>query len=228
MFSVSARTSGWVAIGISNDELMVSITLGKVMRSVNAKFIIVFTHILMLQPNTDIVVGATDGMEFFVDDRFVCIYSYMKVKILYICPYCFVVLVTLHFSSLILSFQAMNVCIEFPFFIFSVKRYAFMRVQPPVDSSQDIMNAVATLENGFTTVTFTRPRSSSDPNDIPLDQCRYLLYAYGSTVNVATRNISYHGTARGILENSFCLPPPDVCPVGMHNVPSLWLTHIYK
>ena len=30
---------------------------------------------LMLQPNTDIVVGATDGMEFFVDDRFVCIYS---------------------------------------------------------------------------------------------------------------------------------------------------------
>ena len=36
MFSVSARTSGWVAIGISNDESMVSITLGKVMRSVNA------------------------------------------------------------------------------------------------------------------------------------------------------------------------------------------------
>ena len=75
MFSVSARTSGWVAIGISNDESMVSITLGKVMRSVNAKFIIVFTYMLMLQPNTDIVVGATDGMEFFVDDRFVCIYS---------------------------------------------------------------------------------------------------------------------------------------------------------
>ena len=70
MFSVSARTSGWVAIGISNDESMVSITLGKVMRSVNAKFIIVFTYMLMLQPNTDIVVGATTLTELSKKDLF--------------------------------------------------------------------------------------------------------------------------------------------------------------
>ena len=138
----------------------------------------------MLQPNTDIIVGAADGTGFFVDDRFVCECSDLHSR---------------NYSISLLS-----------------KRYASARTQPPEDPSQDITNTTATLQNGFTTVNFTRPRSSTDSNDISLDgQNRYLLFAYGTTVNVAARSISYHGSTRGVLQSSFCLPPLEACPVGM-------------
>jgi len=132
MFSVSARTSGWVGIGVSDDGLM---------------------------PNTDVVAGAVDGTGFFVDDRF-----------------------------------------------------ATARNEPPVDPNQDITDTVASFQNGFTTINFTRPRNSGDTNDISLDQCRFLLYAYGGSVSVATRMITYHQNNRGILTQMFCLPSANDCP----------------
>ena len=37
--------------------------------------------------------------------------------------------------------------------------------------------------DGVTTITFNRPRNSSDSNDISLDPCRFFFFAYGGLVN---------------------------------------------
>ena len=91
-------------------------------------------------------------------------------------------------------------------------RFATGQFQPPVDPNQDITDAVASLQNGVTTVNFTRPRNSGDSNDISLDQCRFLLYAYGSSATVATGTITYHGNNRGTLTERFCPPSAEDCP----------------
>ena len=91
-------------------------------------------------------------------------------------------------------------------------RYASGRFEPPVDPSQDITDAVASFENGVTTINFTRPRNSGDPNDLSLDQCRYLLYAYGPTASVVNATLSYHGSDRGTLTERFFVPSAEDCP----------------
>jgi len=107
------------------------------------------------------------------------------------------------------------------FLTFNVCRFVTVRAQPPVDPSQDISTALVTQENGVTTMNFTRPCSSSDSNDISLSQCRFLLYAYGVLVNVASQTISYHGTNRGILS------PDRVCfPCGNCQVATPGMCHI--
>jgi len=102
-----------------------------------------------------------------------------------------------------------------------VSRFATIRSQPPVDLSQDIADAVASFQNGFTTINFTRPRNPGDTNDISLDQCRFLLYAYGSPAIVATSTIVYHLSNRGILTESFCLPSANDCPAPTTAVPGV-------
>ena len=71
---------------------------------------------------------------------------------------------------------------------------------------------MATVENGVVTMNFTRPRNSSDSRDISLDQCRFLLYAYGTSATVSSRNFLYHGTTRGVLSANFCIPSANNCP----------------
>ena len=97
---------------------------------------------------------------------------------------------------------------------FNVCRFATARSAPQPDPSQDISAAMATLENGVTTVNFTRPCNSSESADISLGQCPFLLYAYGGTVDsdggpvdVATRTITYHSNNRGVLSpDRVCFP----------------------
>ena len=91
-------------------------------------------------------------------------------------------------------------------------RFATGYFEPPVDPNQDITDAVASLQNGVTTINFTRPRNSGDSNDISLDQCRFLLYAYGSSASVAAGTITYHGNNRGTLTERFCPPSAEDCP----------------
>jgi len=91
-----------------------------------------------------------------------------------------------------------------------------------VDPSQDITDTVASFQNGFTTINFTRPRNSSDANDISLDQCRFLLYAYGSPAIIATSTIVYHLNNRGILTESFCIPSANDCPAPTSPEPGVW------
>ena len=102
--------------------------------------------------------------------------------------------------------------IKFTFFFFLQCRFASGYFEPPVDSSQDITNAVARVENGVITMNFTRPRNSGDSADISLDQCRFLLYAYGSSPSISSRTITYHGNTRGVLSTSFCIPSSNICP----------------
>ena len=96
--------------------------------------------------------------------------------------------------------------------LLSLCRFASDYFQPPVDSSQDITNTVATVDNGVITMNFTRPRNSGDSMDISLDQCRFLLYAYGSSATVSSRTIAYHENTRGVLSESFCIPSANNCP----------------
>ena len=119
----------------------------------------------------------------------------------------------------------MSHSIEWQGWFSAVCRFATAYFQPPVDPSQDITDTVASFQNGFTTINFTRPRNSSDMNDISLDQCRFLLYAYGSSVTVATRMITYHQNNRGILTQMFCLPSANDCPAPTTPTPGTRTLH---
>ena len=74
--------------------------------------------------------------------------------------------------------------------------------------------------NGVTTVAFRRERVTGDPDDVPLDQCLYFLYAWGGTFNVNTQVITYHGGNREASSTVICLPSASVCPGewDMHSV----------
>ncbi len=89
-------------------------------------------------------------------------------------------------------------------------RYAIARAQPPVDASQDISDTSYENVNGTTTIRFTRPRISTDPDvDISLDHCLYFLYAYGGNVGnfEDPMSVQFHGGhTRGILANRICIP----------------------
>ncbi len=93
--------------------------------------------------------------------------------------------------------------------LYTQSRYAAARARPPVDSIEDITDTAVTLENGFTTMTFTRPRVSEDTTqDISLDQCRYFLWAFNGPVDDFTdpTSIGYHDTNRGNFPNRYCIP----------------------
>ncbi len=98
-------------------------------------------------------------------------------------------------------------------------RFAGSRTRPPIDPSQDITAASAELMDGTTTIRFTRPRASTDTNDISLDQCRFFLWAWGGSVtNGDPTTIGQH-TSRGIFPNMVCIP--DNCVNG--GMQTVWL-----
>ncbi len=89
-----------------------------------------------------------------------------------------------------------------------------MRAQPPEDDSQDIYDASYELVGGTTSIAFTRPCSSTDTNDIPINQCLYYLYAFGGDVTDYTNptSILQHSN-RGSFPEMVCIP--DTCCTGM-------------
>ena len=91
-------------------------------------------------------------------------------------------------------------------------RFAVGRFQPATDASQDITNTAASHANGVTTMQFTRPRISSDTNDISLDVCRFLLYAWSGSANTVTQAIGYHFANRGATAERVCFPSATDCP----------------
>ena len=100
-------------------------------------------------------------------------------------------------------------------------RFASSQSRPPADVLQDIMNASAAHENGVITVGFSRESVTNDPNDIPLDQCVYFLYAWGGMFDIMAQQIDYHGfNNREASSTMICLPSSSDCP-------SEW-THIYS
>ena len=92
-------------------------------------------------------------------------------------------------------------------------RYATARVQPPRDSIQNVDNAMASFEDGVTTVSFSRLRDTGDvDDDISLDNCVHFLYAWGGAVSdISTGQIEYHGATRRFVSRSLQCIPSD-CP----------------
>lgn len=83
-----------------------------------------------------------------------------------------------------------------------IHRYATAQSTPPVDASQDLVdyNVLQTASNEVThtIVTFTRPVSSDDMNDIALNQDRFILYAWGVENNfngADPSSIAFHGAS---------------------------------
>ena len=98
-------------------------------------------------------------------------------------------------------------------------RFAFAQAEPPIDDSQDIYNASAERVDGVTTITFNRPRNSSDINDTSLDECRFLLFAYGGRVILFATPpvVIYHGfgpTRRAASLERICIPTFTECSAG--------------
>ena len=85
------------------------------------------------------------------------------------------------------------------------------RSQPPIDASQDITNAMATHENGITTVTFTRPLISDDPDDLSLIDCQFFFYGWGGSADTTSRMIRMHESTPIISNDRVCLPSPTEC-----------------
>ena len=84
-------------------------------------------------------------------------------------------------------------------------RYATIRAEPAIDASQNISDVTATHDNGITTITFTRPRVSTDNRDLSLDQCVYFLYAWGGSIDYSTCRAGQH-TNREPSDFQFCIP----------------------
>ena len=101
-----------------------------------------------------------------------------------------------------------------------VHRFASARTEPPIDFSQDITSASASLMDGVTTITFNRPRDSGDRNDITLRQdiCGFFLFAFsGPVLNFSTGAVGYHGfgpTRRVASAERICIPTFAECSAG--------------
>ena len=93
-------------------------------------------------------------------------------------------------------------------------RYATTRSQPPCDLIQNVDNAMASFEDGVTTVSFSRLRDTGDENDISLNNCVYFLYAWGGAISdISTGQIQYHGGTRFVSMSLECIPSdcPNQC-----------------
>ena len=93
-----------------------------------------------------------------------------------------------------------------------------VRTAPTFDTTQDIKNVSAYDDCTTTTISFIRPRvSSDDAEDIDLDQCVFMIWAFGGPV---TRHESpavfgFH-TSQGVFATQLCLqecaPPAPPTP----------------
>ena len=98
-------------------------------------------------------------------------------------------------------------------------RFAFAQDEPPIDPNQNIRRASAEHVDGVTTITFNRPRNSSDSNDTSLDECRFFLFAYGGRANFFSMPpvAIYHGlgpTRRAASLERICIPTFTECSAG--------------
>ena len=77
------------------------------------------------------------------------------------------------------------------------------------------MGVSATIENGYAIIRFTRLIDTGDgEDDIDLTTCRYILWAYGGTVEFDTPGPSgpHARTTRGVFSEQLCLPSFALCP----------------
>ena len=81
------------------------------------------------------------------------------------------------------------------------------RTTPIFDDDQNIKNVSAYDDGTTTTISFIRPRVSSDNSqDIDLDQCVYMIWAFGGSVasHDSPAVFGFH-TSRGVFATQLCL-----------------------
>ena len=78
--------------------------------------------------------------------------------------------------------------------------------EPTIDVSQDIFDTSASHQAGVTTVKFSRTRGSSDPDDISLTECRFVLAAWGGNVTYGNPN-----TISQPAQEDFAITDQKIC-----------------
>ena len=81
------------------------------------------------------------------------------------------------------------------------------RIMPMYDDAQNIKNGSAYDDGTTTTISFIRPRVSPDNSeDIDLDQCVFVIWAFGGSVSSHETPASFvvH-TSRGVFASQLCL-----------------------
>ena len=74
------------------------------------------------------------------------------------------------------------------------------------DTTQDIKNVSAYDDGTTTTISFIRPRSSDDSEDIDLDQCVFMIWAFGGSVSSHETPATFaQHTERGVFATQLCL-----------------------
>ena len=98
--------------------------------------------------------------------------------------------------------------------LFVSYRYATDRAQPPRDVIQNVNDGSASFVDGITTVEFSRDKVTGDSeDDLSLNVCRYLLYAWSGDANINTGVIQFHGTQnQGVSDTLLCFPSSSLCP----------------
>ena len=84
------------------------------------------------------------------------------------------------------------------------------RTFPSVDANQDLTMTMAEEVNGWTTVSFTRARTTGDPSptDVSLENAVFLLWASGDEQNFNAdqpESIIYHGSNRGVSDQEISI-----------------------
>ena len=79
---------------------------------------------------------------------------------------------------------------------------------PVLDPSQDIFNFSGRIENGETTLKFSRKRATKDNRDLDFndDQCLYLMFPVkGGTFNPVNKKIRKHETVPVVSAQKVCI-----------------------
>ena len=95
-------------------------------------------------------------------------------------------------------------------------RYATSKSMPQEDANSDLQEASVSRSGGILTMQFARKRVTDDTSrDISLDQCVYLLHAWGRGVrNYASKQYFYHSIRRFVSSRKVCFPNSTLCPPG--------------
>lgn len=93
--------------------------------------------------------------------------------------------------------------------------------QPFLDGSQDIYNTNGKLQDGVTTLSFTRKRVSNDERDLSFtdDTCLYMMFPVkGGAFNSVNKKIRKHEVIPSISSEKICIKS---CGDGTMIAPSL-------
>jgi hypothetical protein len=85
-------------------------------------------------------------------------------------------------------------------------RFATARAQPPIDRTQNLVNASASRVDGFTVLDFTRPLDTGDSTqDVSLTQCVYFMFGYNGPVVSFNGVVGYHPNTPLVSPTTICL-----------------------